>query len=183
MNNHYIKIDNDNNVIEAFSDAFKKPDQDSILIFENAGRHCKMKLFTYIKPDLFVYNYYYQNEKLIKKDYQEIQAEIDALLNTTTMKKEKLDQIRVNLLNASTWINSVWTAQEYGHSKGINLKDRLITEQLYDDWVIWFEKMSFLSQDIDLKNYTYDEIDINNTNIFPVMPDFPGDFLRIILNK
>ena len=44
MNKHYIKINEENEIIEAFSDAFKQPDDESILYEESKSIHFNLNI-------------------------------------------------------------------------------------------------------------------------------------------
>ena len=182
MSKNYIKIDKNNNIIKVFSDDFEKPDQDSINI-KTYNRHFNLELLQFVTTDLFVYKYKYVNNKIKQKTKNEIKNEINTILNSDEIKLQLLKTIRLNLFDASNWINGFWTAQEFGHKKGVNLKDRILSESLYTEWVQWFETMGYITTEINLSEINYNDIKIDNTNIFPKMPNFPGDILNTILQR
>ncbi|ASA20953.1 hypothetical protein [Paenibacillus donghaensis] len=45
MYKHYIRVDTDDNVIRAFSDAFEQPQPGDLLVTENGGRHFNLDLW------------------------------------------------------------------------------------------------------------------------------------------
>lgn len=42
MNKHYIRLDQENNIIKGFSDAFEEPQKNDVCICESGGRHFEM---------------------------------------------------------------------------------------------------------------------------------------------
>lgn len=81
MNNHYIKIDTDKNIIKGFSDAFEQPLINDICINEDGERH--FELNGIINPSLInsqgIYLYKYVNGEVVTKNDDEIQQEISEL--------------------------------------------------------------------------------------------------------
>jgi hypothetical protein len=94
---------------------------------------------------------------------------------TNEQKWEKIDEIRQYLICKHGWIINVRTAQEYGHQKGINKKTRILNDSLMDEWCIWYEDMTYLKDSLNLNNINYEDIKEDNINIFPVIPNYPGD--------
>ncbi|OME59492.1 hypothetical protein [Paenibacillus odorifer] len=45
MHKHYIRVDTDNNVIHAFSDAFEQPESTDLVVTEEGGRHFNLDLW------------------------------------------------------------------------------------------------------------------------------------------
>lgn len=178
MYKHYIKIDANNNVITTFSDAFKKSDGNSIFLKDSENRHFNMKLYSIEDKEIIRYLYRYDSGQIeiIKKTQQELDNELE----TIEVKTLRIKKIRLQILNITNFINGIWTAQEFGHAKGINLEDRIMTEAQFTEWVMWFEKVSFILQNVDLNSYTYSQINMENINIFPAFPPFPGDILESI---
>ena len=72
-NNHYIRLDEHNNITHGFSDAFEQPQAGDILITEQGGRH--FELLGEINPPLtdmqgaFVYKY--ENSEVIANPVRE----------------------------------------------------------------------------------------------------------------
>ena len=81
--NHYIRLDGNDNIIRGFSDAFEPPQPDDICINEQGGRHFRLFLNGEENPRLMndygIYLYQYIDGAVIAKTPQAIQAEIDAL--------------------------------------------------------------------------------------------------------
>lgn len=171
MYKHYIKVDGNNNVISSFSDAFKEPDQDSILIIESTERHYNLDLFAYINGGINVYKYKYDKGNVVEKTFQEINNELNSIEN----KEIKIKRIRTHLLKMSELVNSVYTTEKYGHDKSINTKPKILNDALMDEWFLWNEKMNYILSDLDLNNVNYEDIYLENTDIFPTMPNLPGD--------
>lgn len=76
-NKHYIRLDDENNIIKGFSDAFKQPQPDDILINEQGGRH--FELLGQVNPSLVdgrgVHLYKYVNGQIVVKTPDEINRE------------------------------------------------------------------------------------------------------------
>jgi len=70
MYKHYIKINEKNEVTEAFCNAFREPDEDSILVAENEERHFNPTLQT---PE-GVYRYIFDNGKIVERSIEEIES-------------------------------------------------------------------------------------------------------------
>jgi hypothetical protein len=64
MTKHYINIDENNNIIRAFSDKFEQPDQDSICVCEDGCLHFNLVLQTI---DGY-YRYKWENSEIVEKD-------------------------------------------------------------------------------------------------------------------
>jgi hypothetical protein len=163
MSKHYIKIDENNNIIKSFTDAFESPDQDSIFVKEN-DRHFNLNIMGFDG----IYNYKYENNEIVKKTIQEKENELNAIEN----KIKKVELIREKLLGKYQYVISVWNGQEYGMENNLNLHDRIITKENYDLWIQWFEKITHVFDTVDLQSISYKDIKIDNTDIFPIEPGF-----------
>ena len=75
MANHYIRLGAENVVIAAFSDAFQKPEPLDIMIAQDAGRHCTLK----VRADEGGYRYRWdpRSKKLVDRTADEIEPLAD----------------------------------------------------------------------------------------------------------
>ena len=69
---HYIRINENNEIIKAFSDAFEQPEENDICINDNAERHCSLQ----IMENNFIYGakykYKYIDNEIIEKTFDEM---------------------------------------------------------------------------------------------------------------
>lgn len=70
MYKHYIKINEKNEITEAFCSAFRQPDEESILVSESDERHFNPTLKT---PE-GVYRYIFDNGKIVERSIEEIES-------------------------------------------------------------------------------------------------------------
>ena len=105
-NKHYIRLDENNNIIKGFSDAFEQPEPTDILINEHGGRH--FELFGETNPSPFTID----NIPLYKWDGVTVQYrtddEIEADRHSVPMSKQQL----VSELEKSDYM--IIKAAEYG---------------------------------------------------------------------
>lgn len=80
-NKHYIRLDDQRNIVYGFSDAFEQPQEYDICINEHGGRHFELLGQTNpsLRNDQGVYLYRYVDGEVVAKTQEEIQSEIDAL--------------------------------------------------------------------------------------------------------
>ena len=78
-NSHWITLDDNNNIIDGFSDAFRQPQADDICINEQGGYH--FRLFPGgeenppLRDEYGVLLYRYVNSEVIAKTSEELEAE------------------------------------------------------------------------------------------------------------
>jgi hypothetical protein len=70
MYKHYIKINEKNEVIDAFCSAFREPDEDSILVAETDERHFNPTL----QAPEGIYRYIFENGKIVERSIEEIES-------------------------------------------------------------------------------------------------------------
>lgn len=70
MYKHYIKVNENNEITEAFCDGFRQPDKDSILVAETEERHFNPNLLTVEG----VLRYTWDGKKMIERSEAEIEA-------------------------------------------------------------------------------------------------------------
>lgn len=176
MYNHYIRIDENNNIIKVFSSAFEQSELTDILYKENVDeRHFNLDLIS--NNSYFIqFRYKWSGTEIIEKTQLELDTEITAWKNDINNKTVKAKQIRREMLGICDWVNGLRVAQEYGHASGKNKKPRVLPDILMDDWAIWFEDMTYWLENTDLNTIDYDDIYFNST-IFPTMPEFPNDIM------
>lgn len=94
MSKHYIRLDENMNIIKGFSDAFESPLGKDICINENGQRHFEM--FGEVNPSLIngngIYIYKYIDNSFIAKTDAEIQTEIELLTKEPTA-EERLQSL------------------------------------------------------------------------------------------
>ena len=98
-NKHYVRIDENGNIIKGFSDAFEKPQEGDIVITEQAGRHFRLPFHNQVNPPLQTNEgiplYKYEDGEVKARGEEEIQADIDALPDpppTTTERVAELEK-------------------------------------------------------------------------------------------
>jgi hypothetical protein len=67
---HYIRINSNNEIIHAFSDAFQSPEETDILLGETEERHCQFQVMS----DKYIgkYKYKYVDGEIIEKTEEEL---------------------------------------------------------------------------------------------------------------
>jgi len=89
MANHYIRLGAENVVIAAFSDAFQKPEPLDIMIAQDAGRHCTLK----VRADDGGYRYRWdpRSKKLVERTADEIEplADLKDRVKADTIERAK----------------------------------------------------------------------------------------------
>jgi hypothetical protein len=67
---HYIRINSNNEIIHAFSDAFEQPEKTDILLKETEERHCQFQVMS----DKYIgkYKYKYVDGEIIEKTEEEL---------------------------------------------------------------------------------------------------------------
>jgi hypothetical protein len=81
MTRHYIRLDNENNIIHGYSDEFENYQYGDICIREEGGRQFKLTVNgeDITNPDLFVQDiplYYYNSGEIKKKNFDIVQEEL-----------------------------------------------------------------------------------------------------------
>ena len=101
---HYIELDDKDNVIDGFSTAFRKPTDTSILLTDKGKRH--FELLGEINPNLITINglhlYKYDNGEVRKSTEEELKLELKKISNKKRKPtKEELLIEQVNELTIS----------------------------------------------------------------------------------
>jgi len=67
---HYIRLNSQNEIIHAFSNAFEQPSETDILLMETEERHCQFQVMS----DKYIgkYKYKYINGEIIEKSEEEL---------------------------------------------------------------------------------------------------------------
>lgn len=91
MYKHYIKINDKNEVIDAFCNAFRDPDYDSILVAETNERHFNPIL----RNPEGVYRYIWDNGKIVERSTEEIESMVKPIRERRMIlgRLEELDKI------------------------------------------------------------------------------------------
>lgn len=94
MKQHYIRLDEDKNIIKAFSTAFEKFESGDILILDNAPRHFDMSMFPKgLMDNNGKYNYEHINSKITERSEAEkwTQAELDEIEKQNIISQKKVE--------------------------------------------------------------------------------------------
>ncbi len=67
---HYIRLNSQNEIIHAFSDAFNIPEEADILLEETEERHCQLQIMS--EKYIGKYKYKYIDGKIIEKSEEEL---------------------------------------------------------------------------------------------------------------
>ena len=101
-NKHYIRLDENGNIVKGFSDAFEQPKGDDIAINEQGGRHFRLPFESRVNPPLLTDEgiplYKYENGEVKERTAEEIQADIDALPDTPPSQQERLEALEDAML-------------------------------------------------------------------------------------
>lgn len=115
-NKHYVTIDENNLVTDAFSDAFRIPQQDDICINENAPRHLVINGVTNapIKDEQEFYLYKWNGSDIISATQAE-QPELQAKIAYDEFKANRSNL--VNQLTITTSANNTFDADEISQGR------------------------------------------------------------------
>ncbi len=169
MTRHFIKIDQDNNIIKTFTDAFEEPDQDSILVNEDGDRHFNLDLME-LKNDIIFYKYKYENGQVIKKTEEDYNNEINSILESDENKLEKLRYKRDMLIMSTIWILERHLGEKYGRDNNWTQKEMSLIEDDFKNWLLYWEALRDLPETIDLSSVTIQEILEEDPKVFPAKP-------------
>jgi hypothetical protein len=97
---HYIRINSNNEIIHAFSDAFEQPEKTDILLKETEERHCQFQVMS----DKYIgkYKYKYVDGEIIEKTEDELY----------TIEERKADKIKQINNKAKADIEAVYPLWE-----------------------------------------------------------------------
>ena len=101
---HYIRLNTNNEIIHAFSDAFEQPEKTDILLKETKERHCQFQVFS--EKYLGKYKYKYIDGQVVEKSEEELYSE----------EERKTDKIKAIKVEAKRKI-----LEKYPYYKQINL--------------------------------------------------------------
>lgn len=125
--NHYLQINDSNEVISAFSDAFQQPKDGDILLCTTDQRHCQLQIYS--EKYIGKYKYWWRDGKLVEKTEDELMpleevqqrkvVEIAQQAETTLLQNYSHLDIYTALINQDTdtlsqiadFINQVQTAK------------------------------------------------------------------------
>jgi hypothetical protein len=179
-NKHYIKIDENNNIIDGFSDAFPRSTEGFILWKETYDRHFALPGgdFYYHESGFQIYSHKYIDDEVIIKTQEELDIEINNLKNDINNKRKKIEEIVQQLLSKQNikGKNNLFNIQEILHLSGKAKKPKKIEQTYIEDLGEWVEGLLFLDEDHDLNAISYDDIHINNKILFPDPP--PGEIFE-----
>ena len=94
MIKHYIRIDENNNIIKTFTDIFEQPEMGDILINESRERHFNLSLFIGING-FNTHKYTYENGEVRVKTQIELDAELVAWRVTRNIFGNKIADLYV----------------------------------------------------------------------------------------
>ncbi|HOT31911.1 MAG TPA: hypothetical protein PLQ61_06905 [Bacteroidales bacterium] len=101
---HYIRLNSQNEIIHAFSDAFNIPEEADILLEETEERHCQLQIMS--EKYIGKYKYKYVDGQIIEKTEEELY----------TAEERKADKIKAIKAEAERKI-----LEKYPYYKQINL--------------------------------------------------------------
>jgi hypothetical protein len=93
---HYIRINKNNEITHAFSNAFEQPQKKDILLRETEQRHCQLNVLS--EKYIGKYKYKYIDGKIIKKTDEELY----------TIEERKADKIKAIKAEAKTKIETTY---------------------------------------------------------------------------
>jgi hypothetical protein len=167
MSKHYIRIDENNNIIAGFSDQFMTPELNDICINENGGRHFLIIINRekIINPVLVntqnKWKYKYIDGKVVNADN----------VYTEKEKRDKIKEIKLRLLNSCSYLTNLCYIQEYLHDNGINKKNKIIEKEKMEKLYLWIEEIMTIEDKIqNWDNLSFNDISENNNKLFPVFP-------------
>lgn len=150
---HYIRINENNKIIYAFSDAFEQPLETDILIGETEERHCQFQVFS--EKYFTKYKYKYINGQIIEKTE-------DELYTAEEKKSDKVKAIKAEAERRILEKYPLWKQIDL-ISKMHNNKD---TEGKKNDMKEYINNIRDISDSLEeqVNNYNTKE-DINTINI------------------
>jgi hypothetical protein len=114
----------------------------------------------------------YTDKKPINEEYGEWDGE-KWIINEKKYNKakyQKLRRIRDNLINNTIWVQQRHQGELKSIELGITTKKVTLTQSKFKEWLLYWEKLRDLPQNVDLTKYKIAEINRDNTNIFPIQP-------------
>jgi len=109
---HYIRLNSQNEIIHAFSDAFNIPEEADILLEETEERHCQFKVMS--EKYIGKYKYKYIDGEIIEKSEEELYPIEERKLNKIKEIKEEANRLITNNYPIFKQINLI---------SGMNVKD------------------------------------------------------------
>jgi len=150
MTKHYIRVDENNNIIKVFSDEFEQPENSDILLRDNATRQFYFE-FTggerlynpSLKDNNNCYLYAYDGKKVLKKQESEIKSSIEYKESKFKELRAKrngfLNRCDVVYCNADRWEN--YTEEEKETIRNYKQKLRDLPEQNENPDLIEFPEL------------------------------------------
>lgn len=127
MTRHYIRIDNNKNIIKAFSDKFEQPENNDICVNEDGGRHFNLDLLIDN-----IYKYKWKSKKIVEKTIEEIDI-------------EKLPELRIDK-----------KAERKDFYKQLIIEDLLNNSPLLNDYNTEIQEIDNLNTVDEINNYKKD---------------------------
>ncbi len=174
---YYAVIEN-GNVIGLRSKNFRYLNGDEIEISEELFKQIESKG---VVNNLGMYNFVYnaKKKKIEEVDFSEDEEYLEKL---RLEKLKKLRSIRDELLNKTDWIQSYLDSEREAILQGfLDEKNRRFKKEEIYNYLQWKQTMRDLPQIIDIDKYTLEDINPNNTNIFPSCPI--GTYSNGLLNE
>lgn len=110
-NKHYITVDDQNRIVNGFSDAFRQPTETDICINEQGGYQFRLFPGGEENPPLHEWQhmiplYKYENGEIVKRTEEEIEADI-AALPTPEEQPTQLDMIEAQVAYTAMMTNTL----------------------------------------------------------------------------
>lgn len=149
---HYIRLNSQNEIIHAFSDAFEQPIKTDILLGETEERHCQLQIMS--EKYIGKYKYKFINGEIVEKTEDELYP----------IEERKADKIKAIKAEANRLItNNYPIFKQINLISGMNIKD---TKTKKDEMFIFINSIRDKSDllEIEVEKCNKKE-DINNINI------------------
>lgn len=171
MYNHYVRLDENFNIIKTFSDAFEKPLLTDIKYKENTNqRHFHLNLF--IEDNLCRYEW--KNKKYIKKTKQKLNIE----KNSYERKIKKYKKIRNHRMQKCMFVMVMAYGEEIAVTEGIiTNNNKILKDVLRKKWLEWYKEEQRNPTEQELSIIDIDNINENNIDLFKLLPEYPDDFI------
>jgi len=149
---HYIRINKNNEIIHAFSNAFEQPEKEDILLYETEQRHCQLQVMS--EKYIGKYKYKYINNEIIEKTE-------DELYPIEERKADKIKEIKAEANRLIT--NNYPIYKQINLISGMNIKD---TKAKKDEMFLYINSIRNKSDllEIEVEKCNKKE-DVNNINI------------------
>jgi len=150
--NHYIRLNSQNEIIHAFSNAFDQPEETDILLYETKERHCQLQVMS--EKYIGKYKYKYINNEIIEKTE-------DELYPIEERKADKIKEIKAEANRLIT--NNYPIYKQINLISGMNIKD---TKAKKDEMFLYINSIRNKSDllEIEVEKCNKKE-DVNNINI------------------